>query len=495
MRTDHTSDRAVSGSRFILRLGVATVALATWLVAATSAAAEVLIRWDEAEVPSAASLGISTLVIPADNGAAIRRAVAGGYRVYLEVAAHALSAFVPPADGFAGVVVRGPASPQQLALLRSRVGRRGRVITLDERGKWPHIRSNWVTRKGEVLQVSNRSAQPWIESNAALIRIIDSTPQRPPVPASAGGSSNVFLTYTWQSEMQSEADEGPETDNYLVAIAEAGSFGGDLLLPLHKRFENDLLLGLPQARDAWQQIQRYLAFYSWAQPSRYAPVANIGVATADPIAWFEVMNLLSRHNLPFQLIAPERLSTDATAGLDVLIVLDPSTPGQYKILDAFARRGGTVVVDATSASAGSASGRPWAAVPPLLSSDERVTYAVGDGRVVEVRKGIANPDRFALEIREVLGPAHRTIDIWNGITVVAAAYKDPAGRRALVSVLNYAHQPLPVQLRIAGTFTLVQYESPEESSTLLPYQHRDGFTEVVVPALRSGGRLFLSNTP
>ena len=65
----------------------------------------------------------------------------------------------------------------------------------------------------------------------------------------------------------------------------------------------------------------------------------------------------------------------------------------------------------------------------------------------------------------------------------------------LVSVLNYAHQPLPVQLRIAGTFTLVQYESPEESSTLLPYQHRDGFTEVVVPALRSGGRLFLSNTP
>ena len=355
MRTDQTIARAVSRSRFILRLGVATVAIATWLVAATPAAAEVLIRWDEAEVPSAASLGISTLVIPADNGAAIRRAIAGGYRVYLEVAARALSDFIPPSDGFAGVVVRGQASAQQLALLGSRVGRRGRVITLDERGKWPHIRSNWVTRNGEVLQVSNRSAQPWIESNAALMRIIDSTPQRPPAKASAGGSSNVFLTYTWHSEMQSELDEGPETDNYLVAIAEAGSFGGDLLLPLHKRFETDLLLGLPPARDAWQQIQRYLAFYSWELPSRYAAVANIGVATADPIAWFEVMNLLSRHNLPFQLIAPPRLSTDATAGLDVLIVLNPSTPGQYKILDAFARRGGTVVVAATSASARSAS--------------------------------------------------------------------------------------------------------------------------------------------
>jgi hypothetical protein len=495
MRIDQTAHRPVSRLRSILRAGAAGVALAVCLVAARPAAAEVLIRWDEAEVPSATSLGISTLVIPAENGAAVRSAVARGYRVYLEVTARALSAFVPPADGFAGIVVRGQASSQQLALLRSRVGRGARVITLDERGKWPHIRSNWVTRNGEVLQVSNRSAQPWIESNAALMRIIHSTPQGPPSKAMAGAPPSVFLTYAWQSEMQSELDEGPETDNYLVAIAEAGSFGGNLLLPLHKRFENDLLLGLPQARDAWQRIQRYLAFYSWELPSRYAPVANIGVATANALAWFEVMNLLSRHNLPFQLIAPERLSTEIAAALDVLIVLDPPTSGQYKVLDAFARRGGTVVIDVTAATTPSSSQRPWAAVPPLLTSDERVTYQVGDGRVVEVRQGIANPDKFALEIREVLGPAHRTIDIWNGITVVAAAYKDPGGSRALVSVLNYAHQPLPVQLRLAGTFSLVQYESPEESPTLLPYEHRDGFTEVVLPALRSGARLFLSNTP
>ena len=123
------------------------------------------------------------------------------------------------------------------------------------------------------------------------------------------------------------------------------------------------------------------------------------------------MNLLSRHNLPFQLIAPAGLSATA-AGLDVVIALDPPTAAQYQVLDAFARKGGTVVVGVTTASdSQSAAPRPWASLPPLLSSEERVTYEVGDGRVIEVRNGIANPDKFALEIREALGPARRPIDI------------------------------------------------------------------------------------
>ena len=44
----------------------------------------------------------------------------------------------------------------------------------------------------------------------------------------------------------------------------------------------------------------------------------------------------------------------------------------------------------------------------------------------------------------------------------------------LVTVLNYAHQLLPVQLRVAGSFSLVQYESPGELATLLPYSSETG---------------------
>ena len=63
----------------------------------------------------------------------------------------------------------------------------------------------------------------------------------------------------------------------------------------------------PQARGWWTEIRRYIEFYSWNLPDRYRPLANIGVVTAEPMESFEVMNLLARHNLPFEIIAPERL--------------------------------------------------------------------------------------------------------------------------------------------------------------------------------------------
>lgn len=406
--------------------------------------AEVLIRWDQSQIPSPESLGIPTLVVPAKNKAAVQNALAQGFRLYVEVQASTLAAFTPPVQGLAGVVVRGTVSPTELRQLRQRLSPRGiRVIALEERGKWPHIRSNWVTKNNEVLQVTGRSAQPWIESNAALLRIIHAT--------QAG--SPPLLTYPWKPITLSEIDEGPALENYLVAIAEAGSFGGDLLLPLHERFQKDLLLGKPQTRAEWHEIRRYIEFYSWNLPVRYEQIANIGVVTAEPMLWFEVMNLLARHNLSFELMAPSELPNRALAGLKLLILLDKPQGAQLEILADFERKG---------------------------------------GKVARALKGVADPNAFALEMRQTLGREHRVIDVWNGITVLTAPYREPKGTAVLLTVLNYAHQPLPVQLRIPGTFSLVQYESPEEPPALLPYQHRDGHTEFVLPGLRIGGRVFLS---
>ena len=414
------------------------------LFVTASARAEVLILWDRDRIPSPDSLGISTVVVPAKNRAAIESASAQGYRVFLEVDGAAVPAFVPPAQRFAGVVVKGKVAPKQLQLLRDRMKPRGaRVVALEERGKWPHIRTNWVTKNNEVLQVTGRSSQPWIENNAALMRIADADEDAPPP----------LLTYTWTPITLSDKDEGPRLENYLVAIAEAGSFGGDLLLPLHERFESRLLMGQPQARAEWAEIRRYVAFYSWSLPHPYRPIASIGVVTAEPVLWFEVMNLLGRHNLPYELIAPSKLASRRLDDLKVLIVLDELPAEQQKILAEFEKKGGAV---------------------------NRVAGAVGD------------PNVFALKVRQMLGPDRRPIDIWNGITVLAAPYEDPDGGAVLVTVLNYAHQELPVQLRVRGTFTQVHYESPEEGPSLVPHQQRNGFTEFVLPALRVGGRVFLT---
>lgn len=410
----------------------------------SSIQADVLIRWDQDQIPSRESLGLSAMVLPAKNTAAVRNALARGYDVYLEVEATDLAGFTAPTERLAGIVVKGAATSGQLSQLRERLTSPGtRILALEERGKWPHIRTNWVTKRNEVLQVSSRTAQPWIEQNAALVRIAQA--------AQPGAAP--LLTYPWRPITLSDVDEGPRLEDYLVAIAESGSFGGDLVLPLHERFQKNLLLGTPEARAWWKEIRRSIEFYSWDLPERYRPLANIGVVTADPMASFEVMNLLARHNLPFEIVAPDRLAARGPAAFDVLVVLNQPQGAQLDALSEFTKKG---------------------------------------GRVFEMLKGVADPNAFALEVRRILGRERRVIDVWNGITVLTVPYADPDGRSVMVTVLNYAHQPEPVQMRVRGTFAVVQYESPEADAVLLPYRHIAGYTEFLLPRLRIGGRVFLS---
>jgi hypothetical protein len=458
------------------------VLFATLLLSLTRvAAAEVFVRWDRDDIPAQQSLGITTVVVPAKNTAAVRNAVARGYRVFLELEGSALATFLPPAHPLAGVVVTGKTSAVELNRVTRQLASRGARVLALEQGKWPHIRTNWVTSSKGVLQATRSSQQPWIENNRALIRIMGASP---------GGSR--ALTYTWQPITVSDQDEGPRIENYLVAIAEAGSFGADLVLPLHQRFEDRLLLGQPQARADWDEICRYLKFYSSNLPARYEPVANIGVVTADPTLWYEVLNLLGRHNLAFVLIDPAGLSK-LPDSLKMLIVLDPLAPARLEALGGFTKKGGTLILGGIKGA--STANAPWHTGEPINKNEQRASYRFGEGRVVELLQSIADPNRFALEMRQLLGREQRTVEIWNGITCLVAPYREPGGENLLLTALNYAADPRPIQLRVPGTFSLVQYESPDEPAALLPFQQRDGYTEFVLPALRAGGRVFLTRVP
>jgi hypothetical protein len=437
-----------------------SLAVALLLTLAAAGRAEVFVRWTVEDIPPPQALGVATVVIPAANRGAVKEAVTRGYRVYVELSSARIPTFTPP-PGLAGIVVKGSAARPQLAALRRRLPPTTRVLMLDERGTWPHIRSNWVTKNNDVLQVAGRSAQPWIESNAGLIRLARATaPDTAPV-----------LTYEWTALTVSDIDEGPALENYLVAIAEAGSFGADLVLPLHERFQRRLLLGQPDARREWQEIRRYIDFYSANLPDRYAALASIGLVTSTPAAWVEVMDLLARHNLSFEVIAPSQLDA-RRPGLQTLVALDPPDASQVKALAEFERGGGSVVIVVPSVT------EPTPSFPPLQA------------RTIE---RVADPNRFALNLRQLVGRERRILDIWNGITVLAAPYATTDGTDALLTLVNFAHQPLPVQLRVRGTFSRIQYETPEENVILLTHEQRDGHTEFTVPSIRVGGRIFLTH--
>lgn len=388
------------------------------------------------------SFGLSALLVPATSPDVVRAALAQGYRVYVELPASSAAAFASPAKGLAGVVVTGKATPSLLERLSGPPGAGNlRVLKAEDRGKWPLIRANWVTRNNEVLQVAGRSAQPWIDSNAALVRIANAeNPDRRPL-----------LMYDWVATEPGGRNE-PALEDYLVAIAEAGSYGADLVLRLDERFQQAILRGDPDARRDWNEVRRYAEFYSESdEPRRYEPVVSVGVVTSAPMVWFEVLNLLARHNVPFEVLAPSQLQSRSGPSLPLLLVLDD--------------------VDARQA--------------------EAIAHLERKGSAVRTVKSVADPNRFALEMRQALGRGNRAVDIWNGITVLAAPYRE-AGGDVLVTLLNYAHQALPVQLRVPGTFARVRYESPEEPAAVLPHRSRDGQTEVTIPSVRIGGRVFFT---
>jgi hypothetical protein len=217
---------------------------------------------------------------------------------------------------------------------------------------------------------------------------------------------------------------------------------------VHERFAKELLLGNPTARAEWKEIRRYLEFYAENLPSRYRPIADVAVVTPDPAKSFEVMNLLARHNVPFALVDPARATPELLKRFEFVVAA--GTPAESPALADVRRRGGSVL----------------AAKP-------------------------SDPNGFALEVRRQIGPDKRTVDIWNGITVIAAPYAEPEGKGLLVTLVNYAAQPLPVQVRVRGAFSRAYYESPEQEATLLPVERRGGQTELTIPALRIGGRVFL----
>ena len=416
------------------------------LFVAQSAGAETLIRWDQDSIPSPQALGISSVVIPASRAAAIRAALVQGYRVQVEIAAADAPGY-SPIGGAAGLIVRGAIAPDQVSRLVRLVGSSGSVRVAEDRGKWPHIRTNWVTRNKDVLQVTNRSAQPWLENNGALIRIGGD----PSAPAP------VLLTYSWQPVTISDLDQGPRLENYLVAMAEAGSFGADLLLPLHERFEQALLAGLPDARAEWAEIRQFIEFYAWNVPLHHQAMASIAVVTADPMRSFETLNLLTRHNLPFTVVPPSKLDAPASKDINLLLVLDALDEGLKQRVQAFA--------------------------------------AAAKARVVERAEVPADPNTFALEMRQLIGRERRVVDIWNGITVLVAPYSRPNSQDVVLTAVNYAAQPLPIQVRVRGSFSEVQYEGPGERPVLLPFEVREGGTEFVLPALKIAARIFLHPAP
>ncbi len=460
------------------------VVLCLCVIFSPSAWSTVFVQWNDASLPPASSLGVNQIVLAWERGvptALWATARKQGYRVYVETPLNqATSAAKGCAEkSCAGIILKvleaeSAETEKSIASLRSAYPKL-RVLVLSPTGKQPKMRGSLIIKRNSVLEVSSPTAQPWIDTNLAFIKT-EQRSRRPQIP---------LYTFSW-------ADQGPQTiltaDDYSLAVAEAGAFHADLVLQLDEHLQQGLNKRGSEAWALWNQVRSTVKFFADASAGVLEPAANVAVVVDQLDPSDEVANLLSRHNIPFQVFIAADLKTEQLKGFDIVIVFAKPDAETVERIKNLATGGATVVaVDAHGKYS-------WQSSQPVQLNEHTTSYPVGNGKVLELAEPVSDPETFAQDIRRLLGRQNALLSLWNGLTTIAVPYKDRGARMTLLELVNYAGEPLRLQVQVKGSFSTIRYETPEHGccESLEPVKH-DGFTEFVIPEIRIAGRVHLES--
>jgi hypothetical protein len=461
-----------------------TIFVLVFALASTSAWSDVLVHWTTSALPPAKELGLNTLVLSWSDGfpSQAEAAQRQGYRVYAEVSlSQAAAAAETRAAGLEGIILSVRQSDRaelERSLPKLRAAHPDvKFLVLNPDGKPPQMRGNLVIKRGSVLEVSSPTAQPWIDTNLALVRVEQrSHPGQVPL-----------YTFSWLG-LSDSGHQQPEltADDFSLALAEAGAFHADLILDLDDRLQKALGEHDSQAWNLWNQLRSYANFYSRYAGQPLEAAANVAVVVDDLDTTDEPMNLLARHNIPFKVLLPVDLKTNDLEGFDIVVVFTKPDKATCEHMTDLATHGKTVILLEAHGS------YPWQNDHPIRMNEHTVSYAVGNGKVLEVSEPVIDPEMFAQDVRRLLGKENALMSLFNGLTTIAVPYREHNRTIKILEFVNYAEDPLRLQVQVKGSFASIRYESPEHKccESLVPVRH-NGFTEFVIPELRIAGRVHL----
>ena len=186
----------------------------------------VWIRWTEPTLP-AKTLLAHGLAIPWDASPALMESARKqGYRVYATVtlAQASTAASDSRAMGISGIILEtsdsDQAKVQQIAVDLRLAHPNLTVLSPDPNAKQPAMIGSTVISRHGILQISSPTEQPWISSNIAMVAYDRAFfPTQTPV-----------IDFQWELSDALQQQLGPSTEDYLLAVAEAGAIHSDLIL-------------------------------------------------------------------------------------------------------------------------------------------------------------------------------------------------------------------------------------------------------------------------
>ena len=459
------------------------IALLAALVAPMSAA-KVYLRWTQNALPPTKVLGTNEIVIPWNESAnaLLAEAKKQGYQAYLEVGAAQIADAVNAAvkANVTGVILRGEAAEHDALVEKAKEVRKAhpklRVMVLDAHGKQPEMRGWLVFKKDGILQVSSPTSQPWLDTNLAAIRYDRGFEASAPL-----------YSFAWDETDPLVKELGPKAADYALAIAEAGAYHADLVLPVHDAQQKGLAAGNKGTLADWERVKHYLEFYKANDGSGNAAAqARVCVLTEDFEASFESLNLMARHNIPFRVMKSSEVKAKDLSDCEVLIAFAQPGKDLASALNDFATQGGVVVTVKLQGPF------PWESAGPSTDNGPSTTYTVGKGRVIALKDAVIDPETFAQDVRRLTAKTSVPVSLWNSLTTLVAAYPGTKAGQTIVEVVNYDEESTEVQVQVKGAFHSATYETPEKGrSEKLKTSDLNGFTQFVVPDLVVGGRIRL----
>ena len=364
-----------------------------------------------------------------------------------------------------GLVLEGEFAPEFPAALRKAAGSMLVVEIAKDAEPWRWKPAPIVAVAGVAPSARNLSemgirgapsSEPWIQSNIWLVRSFGLASSSPPVWISS------------QFENASAVD-------YERAVADAAAAGGRWIVSLDDGLRAKLRARDASALEAWRSLSSYLKFAeSHADWRAVAPYGNVGIVldaagTKQDLA-DEYLNLMTRRQVPYRLVARSGLNAAAMAKFRALVAteLDPPSAAERKLLQDFAENGGLVIA-----------GPSWGNAP---KTEPFAEIPAGKGRVVVYKD--PDPETVARDLKELLSDEDLGVVPFNVPSVITFARGGGPGQPLVVQLVNYSDHPAEaITLRVAGKFSSARLETPEGAAVDLPLRDAEGRTEVTIPKL------------
>ena len=336
------------------------------------------------------------------------------------------------AAGFSAVMLEGtsgqsfdlPAIPQ---FPRDKVAwEKTSTIFSSGENVWPGL--GLETMKGDTA-IAGPTGIPWVNSNAWFSLLA-----RELAPGRTA----------WLDFDPPDASTLLHPTSYSLAVADCRAYGSQWIISLDDKLRAALLKATPQAKGTWEKMCEAVAFFEshreWEAFEAQGVLAVISDFRGENAYLSgEVLNLLNRRQVQFQIIDRSKSLPAPTPSLKAILWVDKEAPSpeEHSYLLAFARQGGLVIAQAYWGPSDVMPGKK------NLSLHYKM-YNLSKGQIAVAEEGFEDPYQVAVDTHLLVSRRNDLARLYNpGMTNCHCSgdFTSPRHRKRLVQVLNYSSEP------------------------------------------------------